>query len=78
MEKMVIVFFAVVKRQDRVDPKIIAQKQDFNLFNKGALEINEPDPSNSTEPQTNPIKLKTGYGICLNLNCGSKDPRSRF
>ena len=61
-------FFAVVEFQPSGDPDIIAEKQALSLFDKDGLRITG-DPQSSSA-QTNPIKLKTGYGICIDLKCG--------
>lgn len=60
-------FFAAVTRQERDDPDLIAETQSINLFDSGGTKI----PVHSTSSnQVNPIKLKMGYGICLNFKCG--------
>ena len=61
-------FFAIVEQQNIADLKIIAEKKTLNLFGKDSLRITG-DPS-SGQPQRNPIKLKTGYGICIDFECG--------
>ena len=62
-------FFAIVERQAGTEPDIIAEKKNLNLFDKNILSITG-DPR-TRFPQTNPIKLKTGYGICIDFDCGS-------
>lgn len=61
-------FFAVVELQQQSDPEFKAEKKALNLFDKGVLNITG-DPRARTN-QTNPIKLKTGYGICIDFKCG--------
>ena len=67
MEKTGKRFFAVIEYTPN-DPELIAEKKELNLFNKDSLQITG-DP-NSTS-QSNPIKLKTGYGICIDFECGN-------
>ena len=61
-------FFAIVKKQEVDDLKPIAEQKALNLFGRDSLEITG-DP-NSTKAQRNPIKLRTGYGICIDFDCG--------
>lgn len=61
-------FFASVKRQQTDDPDLLSERQAINLFDSGGTQIPEQD----RDDQANPIKLKTGYGICLNFECGGK------
>ena len=61
-------FFAIVERQAGANPQNIAEEKKLNLFDKGALSITV-DPR-ARFPQTNPISLKTGYGICIDFECG--------
>ena len=60
-------FFAIVERQASASPDIIAETKELNLFGKDSLRINAPQSST----QRNPIKLKTGYGICIDFDCGN-------
>ena len=59
-------FFAIVKRSE-TDLK--GEKAIINLFNKGVLNV--PEHSGASG-QSNPILLKTGYGICLDFKCEEK------
>ena len=61
-------FFAVVEFQPGGTPNIVAEKKSLSLFDKDSLRITGDPQSN--RPQTNPIKLKTGYGICIDFKCG--------
>ena len=61
-------FFAVVELQTTATPHIIAETKPLSLFDKDSLRITG-DPG-SGSPQTNPIRLRTGYGICIDFKCG--------
>ncbi|MCZ0933061.1 MAG: hypothetical protein OXJ52_07915 [Oligoflexia bacterium] len=61
-------FFAIVELQASASPYIISEKKSLSLFDKDSLRITG-DPG-SGSPQRNPIWLKTGYGICIDFNCG--------
>ena len=69
-EKNGMRFFANVEHQaNSANPKLIADKSILSLFDSGVSQIYPPDAKNSL-PETNPIKIKTGYGICIdNKNC---------
>ena len=64
-------FFANVEYQkDSTNPKLKADQSNLSLFDSGVSQIYPPNPKNSSFRQTNPIKIKTGYGICIdNNNC---------
>lgn len=59
-------FFANVHYQPRENPKLYYEEGKLSLFDKGVTQINPaPDPRNFSLDQTNPIRIKTGYGICI-------------
>ncbi len=59
-------YFAIVEHQT-VDPELKPRINKLNLFDKGELTINSiQDPT----LEVNPIKLKIGYGICIDYECG--------
>ena len=66
-------FFASVESQPtttRPDPK--AEKKQINRFNFADTQIagKREGIGNYSTGQVNPIKLKIGYGICLDCQCG--------
>ena len=58
-------FFANVDYQDTTKPDFWNETTDLTLFNQGITKISDPSPENSANPQTNPIRIKIGYGICI-------------
>jgi len=64
-------FFANVNYQLTENPDLDYEERELSLFNEGVTQINPaPDPRNSSFDQTNPIGIKTGYGICIDTgNC---------
>lgn len=57
-------FFANVDYQTADNPSLYYEEGELSLFNEGVTQINSaPDPGNSSF--ANPIKIKTGYGICI-------------
>ena len=62
-------FFAIIEGYTGDDPKLVGQKSTINLFNKGVLNVSEHSGDSG---QSNPILLKTGYGICLDFKCEEK------
>ena len=59
-------FFANVLYQTRETPDLKNEPIELSLFNQGITKINSPSPANSSIlDQANPIKIKTGYGICI-------------
>ena len=62
-------FFATVKSQS--DILLEANKRSFNLFNEAGLRITgEPPCRYKNEKGECIIKIKTGYGICIDVDCG--------
>ena len=60
-------FFAIVEaKTGKVE--LIPEIKEINLFNQGVLSIT--GDNKSQKAQTNPIKLRTGYGICIDFDCG--------
>ncbi|MBC6414914.1 MAG: hypothetical protein GDA46_00760 [Bdellovibrionales bacterium] len=59
-------FFANVEHQATSNPSLINSKAFLSLFDSGITQIETTLSPN----QTNPIRIKTGYGICINYNCG--------
>ena len=62
-------FFAVVDEQPTSNLKLKPLDHRINLFDGGKTGITE-FLNNTTK--ANPIWIKTGYGICLNFECGGK------
>lgn len=60
-------FFAII--EDTTNPRLIAEKKPLNLFGQDSLQIT--GDSSASAQQSNPIKLKTGYGICIDFECGN-------
>ena len=68
-------FFANVIYWPGKNPQIIAEKKPLSLFNQGITKINSPSSDNSSiTKQTNPIKIKIGYGICIDAETCKKLP----
>ena len=65
-------FFASVKRQmTTTNPDPIAEKKQINRFNSSDTQItNKGERTDYSTGQVNPVKLKIGYGICLDCKCG--------
>ena len=63
-------FFAVIQQQpgDDKDLSLIAEKRGLNLFGGDPMSI----PKRRESDQVNPIALKTGYGICIDHECGNQ------
>ena len=63
-------FFAVVELQSLSKLELVPKEKEINLFNKNQLSIPAVRDSN----KVNPIWIKTGYGICIDFECGGKVP----
>ena len=65
-------FFATVELTD--NPKLISEKTSFNLFDSAGLRITGDPQSQTTQTEKeqgiHKIKIKTGYGICIDFDCG--------
>ena len=68
-------FFANVDYQSSDSPELKKEKKSLSLFDQGVTQINPPSPANSSiTEQTNPIEIKTGYGICIDTEPCSLPP----
>ena len=66
-------FFGSIKRQPISNPQPLAREKEINRFNLGGTQISSINVRNVADPdlgQVNPIKLKIGYGMCLDCQCG--------
>lgn len=61
-------FFAVVEKQLTSTQKLQPQERDLSLFNQDPMSI----PPSRTSNKANPIWVKTGYGICIDFECGGR------
>lgn len=61
-------FFAVVKEQALARLVLKAEKGELSLFNKDPMSI----PRWRDDRKANPIWFQTGYGICIDFNCGGR------
>ena len=62
--------FLNVKHQTASNPENIPESNPLSLFDQGILKTKPSDTANSKFPQSNPIYLKMGYGICIDSKCG--------
>ena len=60
-------FFAIVEKQSILSPKLKPVKRDLSLFNKDSMSIDPVDWRDGD--RANPIRLKVGYGICIDCEC---------
>ena len=63
-------WFSVVDYQEGESPDPKPTKKRLNLFEGGVGSLS-PLPSNAGR-RVNPIRLKTGYGICIDFSCGGR------
>ena len=64
-------FFAVVEFQGGGEPDKKSENKEFNLFNEAGLRITGKAPCKAKNEEGDcVIKIKSGYGICIDFDCG--------